>query len=67
MNAIVMSLRLVEAIQVGPNGATFSVQNNYSPNIPRYEDSAVQGLIQSVALGGSALSYFNGAKVLGIF
>lgn len=66
-NAIVMSIHFVEALQVGPNGASFAVQNNYSPNTPKYANSKTQGLIQSIALGSASLSYFNGAKVLGIF
>lgn len=67
MNAIVMTLHLVEAIQVGPKGSSFAAQDNYSPVVPQYQDSLAQGLIQSVGISTGALSYFNGAKVLGIF
>lgn len=67
MNAVVMSLKFVEALQVGPNSSSFSIQDNFSPTVPQYQDTTVQGLIQSVSIAGAAASYFNGAKVLGIF
>lgn len=67
MNAVTMQLKLVEALQVGPNGSTFSIEDNYSTNTPQYQDTNLQGLIQSLSLPGSVLSYFNGAKVLGLF
>lgn len=67
MNAVTMSIRLVEALQVSPRNSSFFIQDNFEPTVPQYQDTTVQGLIQSVAIAGSAVSYFNGAKVLGLF
>ncbi len=62
--AVIMHIRFSEFIIVSSAGN--STVSNYSPAQPQAVNTLQAGLIQGLAAGGSALSYFHAASILGL-
>lgn len=65
-NAILMSVKFVEALQVAAYAGTTTLVNNYAPNAPAYQNTTLQGLLSGLNVTSSALSGFSAASVVGL-